>query len=341
MSVGPSGNTMRIGAEATVIDVSVCVPVFNERLGLRQSILDLRQAMDKLPYSYEVIVIDDASTDGCIDTIRDMGVRIIRHRRNLGGGVARVTGLRYARGRLILQSDADGTYPCDRVSDLVQGLANADMVIGARNRESATDWRLIRALMKFILRTLASRLAGRHIPDLNSGMRAYHRDLALRYAYLYPSGHSIMSTMTLAFIADGLQVNFVTIDYRVRQGKSSFHPIRDTYRYFVTILRTVLYFDPLRILIPVVGLFAALATVFSIRNLLEFGSLGAVPGVLWIADLLLFVLALQSDQFSRLSRQLAFQDSTPPYHRDVFEDMGSVETVRDEGSGAPNNKRDE
>ena len=70
-------------------------------------------------------------------------VRIIRHRRNLGGGVA-LTGLRYARGRLILQSDADGTYPCDRVLILL-GLVNADMVIGARLWESATDWRLIRA----------------------------------------------------------------------------------------------------------------------------------------------------------------------------------------------------
>jgi polyisoprenyl-phosphate glycosyltransferase len=307
-------------AEEQALDVSVCIPVYNERLALRQSLLALMAAMANLPYSYEIIVIDDASTDGCLDTIRDLPVRLVRHKRNLGGGIARLTGLRYARGRLILQSDADGTYPCDRIGDMLQGLESADMVIGARKSESATDRRLLRIMMKGLLKRLASVLAGYSIPDLNSGMRAYHRDAALRYAYLYPRGHSIMSTMTLAFVTDGLKVRFIEIDYHVRLGKSSFRPLRDTYNYFFTILRTIIYFDPLRILMPAVLASGVFSLLFTLRNLYLFSSLGAVPVLLWTVTLLLFVVALQSDQFSKISRQLAFLDPIPPYHRDVIEE---------------------
>lgn len=307
--------------EEHALDVSVCIPVYNEKSALRPSIVALMEAMHALDYRYEILVVDDGSTDDCTRTIRDLPVRIIRHRRNLGGGIARLTALRHAKGRLIVQSDADGTYPCDRIGYMLEELKSCDMVIGARNRESASDWRPLRIMMKGILKRIASTLAGYPIPDLNSGMRAYHRDAALRYSYLYPRGHSIMSTMTLAFIADGLRVRFVEIEYRVRVGKSSFRPIQDTYNYFITILRTTLYFDPLRIMMPAVFATGVLALAFTIRNFILFASLGALPVLLWLITLLLFVLALQSDQFSRISRQLSALDPQPPYHRDVIEEL--------------------
>jgi glycosyltransferase involved in cell wall biosynthesis len=295
--------------------------------------------MDALDYSYEIVVVDDGSTDGCTETIQDLPVRVIRHRRNLGGGIARLTALRHARGRLIVQSDADGSYPCDRIRDMLEELKNADMVIGARNRESAVDRRALRIMMKGILKGIASTLAGYPIPDLNSGMRAYHRDAALRYAYLYPRGHSIMSTMTLAFIADGLKVRFVEIDYHVRVGKSSFRPVQDTYNYFITILRTIIYFDPLRIMMPAVLVMGAFALGFTVRNLIVFASIGALPVLLWLITLLLFVLGLQSDQFSRISRQLAFRDPQPPYHRDVVEEQCTPERSAPKDAGAAGNSR--
>lgn len=304
------------------LQVSVCIPVYNEKLALRSTVTELQAVLDPLGIPYEVIIIDDASTDGCLETIRDLPVRLIRHRRNLGGGIARLTGIRHARAPLIFQTDADGTYPVDKVPEMLARLQQADMVIGARNRESATDWTMLRVLMKGLLKGIASFLSGHEIPDLNSGMRAYHRDAALRYAHLYPRGHSIMSTMTLGFISDGLKVDFVEVDYHVRQGRSSFRPIRDTYNYSLTILRTVTYFDPLRILMPVVLLLGLFALAFSLRNLVLFASLGSAPPLLWLADLVLLVLALLADQFSRISRQIAFRDPKPPYHRDVVEDPG-------------------
>jgi polyisoprenyl-phosphate glycosyltransferase len=289
-----------------MIDVSICVPVYNESLALRQCIQELIAAFSKLPYSYEILVIDDGSTDDCTNQIRDLPIRIIRHKRNLGGGVARLTGIRYAQAPIIFQTDADGTYPCDKVSEILQRLQTADMVIAARNRESATDWHYLRVTLKWLLRAIGGVLAGHKIPDLNSGMRAYNRRLALRYAYLYPKGHSIMSTMTLAFLTEGLKVDFVEIDYRQRLGKSSFRPIQDTYNYFITIIRTIVYFDPLRLLMPVCLVIAAIAAIFTIRDIILFLRINSVTVVSWIASLLVIIVAVLSDQFSRLSRQIAF-----------------------------------
>lgn len=315
-----------IDASAPQLDVSVCLPVYNEP-ALRQTVLDMKKVMDSLPYSYEIVVVDDGSTNDCLSTIKDLDVRVIRHRRNMGGGIARVTAMRYARGRLILQSDADGTYPCTSIPEMLKRMDKADMVIGARNKESAVDWRYVRIVMKWILKTLASVLAGHKIPDLNSGMRVYERKLGLKYAYLYPRGHSIMSTMTLAFITEGLKVDFVETDYLKREGRSSFRPIRDTYNYAITIIRTIVYFDPLRLLMPAVLFCSAVALFFTCRDLILFWRINNVTSVLWLVALVTLTLAVLSDQFARLSRQIAY---LKPYfwHDDIIFEEREENTLR-------------
>jgi glycosyltransferase involved in cell wall biosynthesis len=289
------------------IDVSVCIPVYNEREAVRHCVAQLIDVMQDLPYTSEIIVIDDASNDGSMEEIRDLPVRVLRHRRNLGGGTARLTGLRYARGRWILQTDSDGTYPVDRVPAMLARMQQgADMVIGARLRESATDWRWLRVLMKWLLKSLASRLARYSIPDLNSGMRVYDRNAALQFAYLYPRGHSIMSTMTLAFVTNGLIVQFEPIEYNVRTGRSTFRPIGDTYNYLITIIRAMTYFDPLRIFVPPALLLFVAGMLMMVRNYLTFAALGFLPPLLFLGALMLFTVAVLSDQFASLAKALGW-----------------------------------
>lgn len=303
------------------MDISICVPFYNEVNALRDTILELKETFDKLPYTYEVIVIDDGSTDGSLQSIEDLDVRIIRHSRNLGGGVARLNGIRYATAPIIFQTDADGTYPCEDIPAIMDAMKNSDMVIAARRKESARDWHILRVIMKSMLKYLASVLAGHPIPDLNSGMRAYKKRLALRYAYLYPKGHSIMSTMTLAFISDDLKVNFVDIDYRLRVGKSSFRPIQDTYNYFLTIIRTIIYFDPLRLIIPASLLVFSLAILFSVRDIYLFSRINNVTIILFLSSLLIALLGILSDQFSRLSKQIAELNSNTSKHEEWVEEI--------------------
>lgn len=303
------------------MDVSICIPVHNEKLALRPTVLELIEAFDKLPYEYEIIIIDDGSTDNCLDSIKDLNVRIVHHRRNLGGGIARVTGMRYAKAPIIFQTDADGTYPCDKIPQIMEAVQHSELVIAARNRESATDWRLLRSTLKWLLKVLGSILSGHKIPDLNSGMRAYNRRLALRYAYLYPRGHSIMSTMTLAFLTEGLQVEFIEIDYRKRIGKSSFRPIQDTYNYLVTIIRTIVYFDPLRLLMPISLFTAFVGIFFTLRDIILFQQINSVTVISWITTLLVIMLAVLSDQFSRLSRQMAYLIQADMRDDDMIEEI--------------------
>ncbi|MGY8990593.1 MAG: glycosyltransferase family 2 protein [Rhodospirillales bacterium] len=314
-------------SDSNPLDVTITFPIFNEKTALRQCVLDMQEAMDRLPYSYEILLVDDGSSDGGLATVADLDVRTIRHIRNMGGAMARLTGIRYARGNIILQSDADGTYAVDAIGVMLEKINHCDLVIGARKRESATDWRWMRIITKWLMRKLAELLSGAKIPDLNSGMRVYRKEPALRFAHLYPKGHSIMSTMTLAFLTNGLVVEFHPIDYYVRIGKSSFHPIRDTFNYLTTTVRTVAFFRPLRVMLPFATVLAAAALFFTIRNLIDFGILGRLPQLLWISSALIMGLGVLADQMARLSRQIIFLDNNHWPDRHIIEETPDAKTT--------------
>jgi hypothetical protein len=152
---------------------------------------------------------------------------------------------------VVVWTDADMTYPNDRIPELVAQLDDTyDQVVGARRTEAGT-YRLARVPAKWAIRKLASFLTSTEIPDLNSGLRAFKRAVAEPYLRLLPSGFSCVTTITLAFLANGHQVKYVPIDYFKRAGRSKFHPFKDAYNYLIQVLRMVMYFNPLRVLMPV------------------------------------------------------------------------------------------
>jgi polyisoprenyl-phosphate glycosyltransferase len=287
------------------VDVSVVLPVYNESEALRPTLLEILEELAKLPHSYEIVLVDDGSTDNCLETVKDLDLRVIRHPYNRGGGVARVTGMRAARGAIILQSDADGTYPASAFGEMLRLMAEADLVVAARTSESASRLYVLRILTKWLIKTVAESLVHQKIPDLNSGLRAYRRDIALKYAYLYPVGHSIMSTMTIAFMSEGYRVKFHPIQYRKRIGTTSFHIVRDTYNYFLVTITTVAFFTPLRVLMPVFMTILMAATGFTVRDVFRRG-LGPLTVLLWIVAALVMVMAIISEQVARLSRHVAW-----------------------------------
>lgn len=157
------------------MDLSVVIPVYNEEMAVRPTILEIQKELDKLDIEYEIIIVDDNSTDSSIERIKELDVKIIKHRRNFGGGVARVNGMKYAAAPIILQTDADGTYPCDKIPEILKEMETADMVIGARKYEKAKGFRPIRVLVKWLIKKFASYLSNADIPDLNTGLRAYRK----------------------------------------------------------------------------------------------------------------------------------------------------------------------
>ena len=233
------------------LDVSIILPAYNEEEAIGPDLDDVRAAMAQTDYRYEIIVLDDGSTDRTAEIARSRPwVRLIQHPFNRGNGAARTTGVRAARGEIVVFTDADRTYPNDRMPELVAMIdAGADMVIGARMVESGT-MRWLRTPAKLLLRKLAEYMTGSSIPDLNSGLRAQRRAPTLRFLPILPTTHSWVSTITIAFLGNGYVVEFLPIDYYPRVGRSTFHPLRDSYNYLSLIVRTVMYFNPLKIFLP-------------------------------------------------------------------------------------------
>ncbi|MFQ5459924.1 MAG: glycosyltransferase family 2 protein [Anaerolineae bacterium] len=262
-SVSPSPNDPPAAPppRAADLDVSVILPAFNEADAIVDDLRDVRSAMESAPYSYEIIVVDDGSTDATASLVAALDwVHLVSHPYNRGTGAARTTGIRVARGRIVAFTDADRTYPNDRLPDLVAAVAQgADMAIGARRVESGS-LRLLRAPAKAALRRLAEFMTGSRIPDLNSGLRAQRRDVTVRYLSVLPTGHSWVSTVTIAFLSGGFIVGWIPVDYFPRVGHSTFHPIRDTYGYLTLIVRTVMYFNPLKVFLPLALAFLVAAT---------------------------------------------------------------------------------
>lgn len=230
--------------------VSIVLPAYDEEEAIGGVLDEVIGVMESLNLVFEVIVVDDGSGDGTRAVCESRrGVKVISHSHNRGPGAARTTGVRAAKGRYIVMIDADGTYPADVIPSMLDALGECDMVIGARDKETGTV-RWLRSVAKNSIKALASYLTQTKIPDLNSGLRAMKRELVLQLLPILPATHSWVSTTTMAFLSNGYNVEWIPITYRERIGRSSFHPIADTYNYLSLVIRAIMYFDPLRVFLP-------------------------------------------------------------------------------------------
>jgi polyisoprenyl-phosphate glycosyltransferase len=238
--------------------LSVVLPTYNEAGHVVDELDRIERSLAAAGLAHELIVIDDASTDGTAAIVERWAagqpagvVRLIRLERNRGAGTARKIATRAARGRYVAWTDVDLTYPNERFPEFVAELerSGVDQVVGARTSEEGT-LKFFRTPAKWFIRRLAAYLVRQPIPDLNSGMRVFRRDVAERYLDLLPAGFSCVSTLSLSFLANDHPVHYIAIDYSPRAGRSKFHPVYDTYLYLLQVLRMVTYFEPLRIFGP-------------------------------------------------------------------------------------------
>ncbi len=287
--------------------VTIVVPVYNEEKGVG-GVLEGLSKLD-LGVPIEVIAVNDGSKDGTAAALeqcaaRIANLRVVTHRVNQGYGAALKTGFTHARTDLVVITDADGTYPEERIRDLIACIDDgAEMAVGSRTGEDVhIPW--LRRPPKLFLKKLASFLAGTDIPDLNSGLRAFRRELVMQYRPILPQGFSFTTTITLAALTNDHRVDYVTINYAHRSGSSKIRPIRDTLGFTQLIVRTVLYFNPLKVIYPVAGLvFLGLAASIAYDVLfVEPPNLSDKTTLLFIAMMFVLSVGLLADLIDKRAR---------------------------------------
>jgi glycosyltransferase involved in cell wall biosynthesis len=272
-------------------DVSVVIPAYDEEAVIGSVVSGLRQAGAWL----EILVVDDASSDGTAAAAERAGARVIRHPYNKGNGAAVKTGLRSARGDVVLLLDADGQHDPQDAPRLVQQIGVFDMAIGAR---SARDQQATRAFGNAVFNALASWLAGRRVPDLTSGFRAARRSLLLEILHLLPNGFSYPTTSCLSFLKAGHNVTFVDVAARPRVGTSKIRPLQDGVKFLLIILKIVTLYSPLKVFFPVAAAAFALGTGYGVWNVVEHGKIPMGSALLIQLAVVVFLFGLVSEQIA-------------------------------------------
>lgn len=226
--------------------VSIIVPALNEEESIGAVLDDIKEVMENNKVNYEVIVVNDGSKDKTGDIARDKGATVIRHPYSAGYGASIQEGMNLSTFGIIVIIDADGTYPVKKIPELVEYLSEFDMVVGARTGKNYRGSLLKHPLRKFF-QLLCEFVTGVRIPDANSGLRAFKKNIVTKFRDNFCPGFSFTTTITLALHINGYFVKYVPIEYYKRSRKSNIRWIRDTLRATQIITQAILYYNPIKL----------------------------------------------------------------------------------------------
>jgi glycosyltransferase involved in cell wall biosynthesis len=276
------------------IELTILLPAYNEEQSIGTTIREIRQ----LYPDYEILVVDDGSTDNTRDEAVRAGANVMRHPHNIGNGAAIKTGLRYASGEWVLMMDADGQHKTADIARLLQQKDAYDMVVGARSKGSRTSWH--RDLANFIYNWLASYITKFKVEDLTSGFRLVKNEGVSKYIYLLPNTFSYPSTITMAYLRSGLSIKYVPIQTLARQGKSKIKLFQDGIRFFLIITRIATLFSPFRVFLPVSFLFFVTGLVYYIFTYITQHRFTNMSMLLLSSSVIIFMMGLISEQISQM-----------------------------------------
>ena len=283
--------------------ISIIVPVFNEEEKIAYVVNEIHDSLSG--EDAEIIVVDDGSTDNTADILaKTKGIKSLKKEMQTGYGSALKTGIREASSNTIVITDGDGTYPNKDISKLVQifNQEGADMVVGARTGRNV-QIPLIRKPAKWCIGKLANYLTGVKIPDINSGLRVIRKDLLEKFIPILPDGFSFTTTITLALLTNGYKVKYVPIDYHKRSGKSKIKPVSDTLNFIQLIIRTILYFNPLKIFLPLSFSLFVMAFAVLLASWYLFGkAMDVTFGVILMASILVMAIGMLADLIDKRMR---------------------------------------
>ena len=282
------------------MDLSIVIPAYNEEANLPDLIGRIHDVLGNLELEYEIIVVDDASTDSTSRAAGEAGAVVIIHPYNMGNGAAIKTGIRAASGTTLILMDGDGQHKPVDIPRLLDAAENYDLVVGARTTKSHAGYHRFAA--NTIYNWLASYVTKFKIRDLTSGFRAVNHRAAMRYLYLLPNTFSYPTTMTMAFLRSGLSVKYISIEAAPR-GKGSKSKIRlfgDGARFFLIIMKIATLYSPFRIFLPVSAILFLTGCGYYIYTFLTAHRFTNMSMLLVMSSIIIFMLGLVSEQISQI-----------------------------------------
>jgi glycosyltransferase involved in cell wall biosynthesis len=281
--------------------VSVVIPAHNEEQSIQSVVTEVRELLAQNNFCAEIIVVDDGSQDGTASAAQSGGARVLQHRSNRGYGAALKAGIVAATYDAIAIMDADGTYPARYLPQLLTELEHADMVVGARLGDDV-HIPLVRRPAKWVLKHLANYVSNARIPDLNSGLRVFRREIAMQYFPILPNYFSFTTTITLAMLCDNYAVSYIPIDYRKRQGHSKIVPW-DAGSFAILILRMAMLFRPLRVFLPLALVCLSYGVIKTVIDLTHDPNISASAILSMMSALLIVLIGMLGDAIAtRLGR---------------------------------------
>jgi glycosyltransferase involved in cell wall biosynthesis len=283
--------------------ISIVIPAYNEGKGIADTLDELRAMLAENDIDAEIIIVDDGSGDDTAEIALRSGARVLRHFSNRGYGASLKTGITAASHRIVAMTDADGTYPFRYIPQMLGELEKADMVVGARTGANVhIPW--VRRPAKWLLNKLANYVSGHKIPDINSGLRVFHKDTIIHYFPILPDQFSWTTTITLALLCDNYSIRYIPIDYRQRLGKSKIVPW-DAASFTVLILRMAILFKPLRVFLPLALACFAYAVIKMVIDLAVIGdrNISASAIMMFNSGLVILLMGMVADALiTRLGR---------------------------------------
>jgi len=294
-------------------EISIVIPAHNEAASIGDIVRRSGRVMDSCERSYEVLVIDDGSEDNTGEIARSAGAKVIRHPYGIGNGAAVKTGIRNARGDIVVTLDGDGQHAPEDIPFLLEKMNAFDMAVGARNRHSATS--LHRDFANAVYNRFATYVCKRKIDDLTSGFRAIKTVIAREFVSLLPNTFSYPTTLTLAVVRSGYSLVYVPVTTVRRSGKSKIRLFKDGVRFFLILLKIATLFSPMRVFLPVSFFMFALGLGYGLFRIFTLdGRYGPTSAMLMTMSLVVFMVGLVSEQVAQLRHERTDRQSSAQQH---------------------------
>nr|WP_321467042.1 glycosyltransferase family 2 protein [uncultured Desulfobulbus sp.] len=280
--------------QKTKYEVTVLLPAYNEEGVIGSTVEKIRA----LHPDFEILVVDDGSTDNTLQEAMAAGANVWPHPYNIGNGAAIKSGLRCAQGEWVLMMDADGQHRPEDIARLLEHKDQFDMVVGARTTQSETSAH--RDLANWVYNKFASYVTRFKVQDLTSGFRLVRLSVAKQFIYLLPNTFSYPSTLTLGYLRSGRSVKYIPIQTKARKGKSKIKLLRDGTRFFLIITKIATLFSPFRVFLPMSFFFFMTGSCYYSYTFVTQGRFTNMSALLFNSSIIIFMIGLVAEQISQM-----------------------------------------